>query len=83
MNVHNVSTGVDTSYKPASKSHSYMQEAWLQLHCPGCAKTWEAKLTQLPGPDTEFTCDACHETRPLSEFMKTARDLELLRAFQT
>jgi len=58
-----------------------MQEAWLQLHCPDCDKNWEAAPTDLPSPDTSFTCEDCHTERPLSEFMKTTRDLELLQQF--
>lgn len=58
-----------------------MQEAWLQLRCPDCDKHWEATATDLPSPDTGFSCDGCNAERPLSEFMKTARDLELLREF--
>lgn len=59
-----------------------MQEAWLQLQCPDCDKHWEAAAADLPSPDTEFECDGCEVLRPLSEFMKTARDLEVLRSFQ-
>jgi len=58
-----------------------MQEAWLQLRCPDCDKHWEATPTDLPSPDTQFDCDGCGAERPLSEFMKTTRDLELLREF--
>jgi len=60
-----------------------MQEAWLQLRCPDCDKHWEATPTDLPSPDTPFICDDCSEERSLSEFMKTTRDLELLREFHT
>jgi len=56
-----------------------MQEAWLQLLCPDCGKHWEATAGDLPSPETPFVCDGCGAGRPLSEFMKTARDLELLR----
>jgi predicted nucleic acid-binding Zn ribbon protein len=59
-----------------------MQEAWLQLQCPACDKHWEATAADLPSPDTAFDCDDCETVRPLSEFMKTARDLELLRDLQ-
>jgi len=56
-----------------------MQEAWLQLRCPDCTKHWESTPTDLPSPDTAFTCGGCDAERSLSEFMKTTRDLELLR----
>lgn len=59
-----------------------MQEAWLQLLCPDCEKHWEATASDLPSPETSFACDDCGAERPLSEFMKTARDLELLRQLQ-
>lgn len=58
-----------------------MQEAWLQLRCPTCTGSWEADVTDLPAPDTPFVCDGCGTERPLSEFMRTARDLEVLQAF--
>lgn len=58
-----------------------MQEAWLQLLCPDCGKHWEAAPSKLPSPETSFTCVECGAERPLSEFMKTTRDLELLREF--
>lgn len=59
-----------------------MQEAWLQMQCPECEENWEEKVTALSAPDTAFTCDACGTSRPLSEFMKTSRDLEILEQFQ-
>ncbi len=59
----------------------HMQEAWLQLRCPDCDKHWEAAPTALPSPETMFSCDDCGTERSLSEFMKTKRDLELLREF--
>ncbi|MBV0922977.1 hypothetical protein KTS45_02090 [Halomicroarcula limicola] len=58
-----------------------MQEAWLQLQCPACEEDWEEKVADLSGPESSFECDSCGETRPLSEFMQTSRDLEVLREF--
>ena len=58
-----------------------MQEAWLQLTCPACEEHWEAKMADLPAPDADFRCRSCDEARPISEFMRTARDLDILRAF--
>lgn len=58
-----------------------MQEAWLQLRCPACTDSWEDHVSDLPAPDTAFTCDDCGTERPLSEFMRTARDLEVLQEF--
>ncbi|WP_254271246.1 hypothetical protein [Haloarcula marina] len=58
-----------------------MQEAWVQLQCPACEENWEANVDDLSDPRSEFECDACGTRRPLSEFMKTARDLEVLRQF--
>ncbi|MFB6142111.1 MAG: hypothetical protein ABEJ30_02075 [Halorientalis sp.] len=58
-----------------------MNEAFVQLTCPACAKDWEESLPDLPDPAAEFTCPDCGETRRTSEFMRTDRDLELLREF--
>jgi transposase-like protein len=58
-----------------------MQEAWLQLQCPACSATWEAQVSDLSAPDTQFICDDCGNERSLSEFMRTARDLEVLQEF--
>lgn len=58
-----------------------MQEAWLQLQCPACSDSWEERVNDLSAPDTTFTCGECGTERSLSEFMQTARDLEVLREF--
>ncbi|GCF12227.1 hypothetical protein Harman_01620 [Haloarcula mannanilytica] len=58
-----------------------MQEAWLQLQCPACSVTWEEHVSDLRAPDTPFDCDDCGTERSLSEFMRTARDLEVLQEF--
>ena len=59
-----------------------MQEAWLQLQCPACETDWEEKVNDLPAPESDYECHDCGSTRPLSEFMQTARDLEILREFR-
>lgn len=58
-----------------------MQEAWVQLRCPACTNSWEDRVADLSNPETPFTCTDCGTERPLSEFMRTARDLEVLREF--
>lgn len=58
-----------------------MQEAWIQLQCPGCDKRWEANPAELPAPDGSYTCEDCDATRRVSEFPKTARDFEILESF--
>ncbi|MDT3435355.1 hypothetical protein [Haloarcula sp. 1CSR25-25] len=58
-----------------------MQEAWLQLRCPACSADWEERVSDLSAPETQFVCDDCGTERPLSEFMRTARDLEVLQEF--
>ena len=58
-----------------------MQEAWLQLQCPACSVSWEERVSDLSAPDTQFDCDDCGTERPLSEFMRTTRDLEVLQEF--
>jgi len=59
-----------------------MNEAFVQLSCPECLKDWEEKPMDLPAPDAEFTCPDCGDERRLAEFMRTDRDLELLKDFQ-
>jgi len=65
----------------AAPSSPTMQEAWIQLQCPACETYWERAVADLPETDASFDCKDCGESRPLSEFAKTARDLEILRNF--
>lgn len=58
-----------------------MQEAWIQLKCPACEETWEANPADLPAPDAEFSCDHCGTSRPMAEFARAKRDLEILEEF--
>lgn len=55
-----------------------MVEAWIQILCPECEEPWEENPNDLPSPDAKFSCDHCGVTRPTAEFMRTARDLEIL-----
>jgi tRNA(Ile2) C34 agmatinyltransferase TiaS len=56
-----------------------MHEAFVQLLCPECTKSWESTPSDLPGPDANFSCPDCHATRRTAEFMRTDRDLETLK----
>lgn len=58
-----------------------MVEAFVRLLCPECGKDWEDAPTDLPGPRKNFSCPACHATRRLAEFMRTERDLEMVKQF--
>lgn len=58
-----------------------MAEAWIQLYCPSCEEPWEENPSTLPAPDATYTCDHCGTARPMAEFMRTARDLEILEEF--
>lgn len=58
-----------------------MPEAWISVQCPECGDVWEDSPNDLPAPDVEFHCPKCEAIRPTSEFMKTHRDLEILRDF--
>jgi hypothetical protein len=58
-----------------------MQEAWIQLQCPGCGEQWEANPADLPATDADFPCRSCGDSRPLVEFAKTARGLDIIEAF--
>ncbi|AWB27831.1 DUF7836 family putative zinc-binding protein [Halococcoides cellulosivorans] len=59
-----------------------MEEAWIQLTCPDCDHEYSKTATTLPGPDATHTCDDCDGAAPLSEFTRTARDLEILRSLR-
>lgn len=58
-----------------------MVEAWIELQCPACQRSWEASPTDLPAPDERFTCASCGEVRTTAQFMKDQRDLEILKQF--
>jgi rRNA maturation endonuclease Nob1 len=58
-----------------------MVEAWIQLRCPACERTWESSPTDLPPPGEAFECASCGETRSVAQFMKDQRDLEILKQF--
>jgi len=60
-----------------------MNEAFVQLSCPECMKDWEAKPMDLPARNEPFSCPDCGEQRPTAEFMRTDRDLEVLKEFQS
>ncbi|AXG07922.1 hypothetical protein DU500_16630 [Haloplanus rubicundus] len=59
-----------------------MVEAFVRLLCPECGKDWEDGPTELPGHRKNFSCPTCHATRRLAEFMRTERDLELVKQFE-
>ena len=54
-------------------------EAFVELLCPACEKHWEASPSALPAPSEPFDCPDCGERRPLSEFARTDRDLDIVR----
>ena len=56
-----------------------MVEAFVQLLCPACRKAWERAPRELPAPSEPFDCPACGESRRTAEFMRTDRDLEVLK----
>lgn len=60
-----------------------MNEAYVQLLCPECEKAWEESPTDLPAPEAEFSCPDCSGKRRTAEFMRTERDLEVLKEMQT
>lgn len=59
-----------------------MNEAWIQLGCSDCEKYWDETPMELPDPDADFACPDCGSVKQLSEFMRTERDLEVLKQFQ-
>jgi len=59
-----------------------MVEAFVRLLCPECGKDWQTAPTDLPDHRQNFSCPACHATRRLAEFMRTERDLEMVKQFE-
>ena len=59
-----------------------MVEAFVRLVCLECDKEWQDTPAELPQLRTNFSCPHCHATRRLTEFMRTERDLEAVKAFQ-
>ncbi|WP_134670557.1 DUF7836 family putative zinc-binding protein [Halorussus marinus] len=59
-----------------------MNETYVRLLCPECAKDWQEGPGELPAPEEMFHCPNCHATRRTSEFTRTERDLETLKQFQ-
>jgi predicted RNA-binding Zn-ribbon protein involved in translation (DUF1610 family) len=60
-----------------------MVEAFVRLLCPECKKDWEKTPADLPGLRSNFSCPNCHATRRLAEFMRTDRDLETVKQFES
>lgn len=58
-----------------------MVEAFVRLQCPECGKHWQDDPTELRDHRANFSCPSCHATRRLAEFMRTERDLELVKQF--
>jgi predicted RNA-binding Zn-ribbon protein involved in translation (DUF1610 family) len=58
-----------------------MREAYVQVVCPDCVKSWEMTPDDLPAADGEFSCPDCEATRRAAEFMRTDRDLDTLKRF--
>lgn len=60
-----------------------MEEAFVQLLCPECNKAWESTPRDLPEPSATFHCPNCHASRRMAEFMRTDRDLDILKNLQS
>jgi hypothetical protein len=56
-----------------------MAEAFVRLVCPECVKAWESTPSELPTPTDMFHCPNCHASRRVAEFMRTDRDLDVLK----
>jgi len=58
-------------------------EAYVQLLCPECQKSWEMTPSELPQHDENYSCPGCHATRRTAVFMRTERDLENLKRLES
>ena len=58
-----------------------MAEAFVQLLCPECNKSWTSPSRKLPSSDEQFSCPDCPTTRNTVEFLRTEHDLETLQQF--
>ena len=56
-----------------------MAEAFVRLLCPECRKAWQSTPTELPSPTGMFRCPTCQASRRVAEFMRTERDLDVLK----
>ncbi len=59
-----------------------MEEAYVRLLCPECSKGWQTTPRDLPEASGNYTCENCHATRRVSEFMRTEHDLQTLKELQ-
>jgi predicted RNA-binding Zn-ribbon protein involved in translation (DUF1610 family) len=59
-----------------------MNESFVQLLCPECSKNWTTNPTKLGPLDSPFDCPDCDERRPTREFLRTHRDLEMVKQFE-
>ncbi|MFB6188018.1 MAG: hypothetical protein ABEI86_14285 [Halobacteriaceae archaeon] len=59
-----------------------VNEAYVNLLCPNCSRSWESNPSSLPKHDEEFTCPECNAKYKVAEFMRTDRDLETLKQLQ-
>ncbi|MFB6125240.1 MAG: hypothetical protein ABEJ59_04710 [Halanaeroarchaeum sp.] len=57
-------------------------EAYVQLVCPECQKTWEENPRELPASEQNYECPNCNATRRTAEFMRTDSDFETLKQFE-
>ncbi len=57
-----------------------MEETYVRLLCPECAKDWESNPSELPEAKSMFHCPNCHASRRTAEFTRTEKDLETLQA---
>jgi predicted RNA-binding Zn-ribbon protein involved in translation (DUF1610 family) len=58
-----------------------MQETQVQLLCPACNRDWELDPRELSGPRGDFACPDCAETGVTADFLRTKRDLDVVRQF--
>jgi predicted RNA-binding Zn-ribbon protein involved in translation (DUF1610 family) len=58
-----------------------MQETQVQLLCPACNRDWELDPHDLPGLRGSFACLDCGESGVTADFLRTKRDLDVVRQF--
>lgn len=57
-----------------------MPESWINLSCPTCEKQWSTNPNDLEDLDADMVCPDCAMSAAIREFLKSSRDLEIVKS---
>ena len=60
-----------------------MQDSWIPLRCTDCGTEMEFAPSELPPLESEFSCEHCGATAPVTDFVATQEGLKILETFQS